>query len=82
MKPSRPFMSLWGMPIALGVLSASGLATALVSETWGDWWAWVALGAPVVVMAWYAWPRSARATLPVDLPTPLGTPSHDTPPPS
>ena len=55
MTPRSPFIALWGAPIALGLLSASGLATALVSETWGDWWAWVALGAPVAVMAWYAW---------------------------
>jgi hypothetical protein len=53
-KTSR-FWHLWGWPIALGVLSASGLLTALVSDGWGDWWAWLGLGVPVAVMAWFAW---------------------------
>lgn len=53
-KTSR-FWHLWGWPVALGVLSASGLLTALVSDGWGDWWAWLGLGVPVAVMAWFAW---------------------------
>lgn len=52
------FLAMWGWPLALAVLSASGLATALVSDTWGDWWAWLGLGLPVAVMGWHAWPRS------------------------
>ncbi|MFT4241465.1 MAG: hypothetical protein QM569_04195 [Acidovorax sp.] len=53
-----PFWALWGWPIAMGVLTATGLVTALVSDDWGDWWSWVGLGLPVAVMTWYAWPRS------------------------
>ncbi|SFU34399.1 hypothetical protein SAMN05216350_101430 [Polaromonas sp. YR568] len=52
---SSAFWHLWRWPIVLGVLSATGLLTALVSDGWGDWWAWVALGLPVAVMAWFAW---------------------------
>ena len=52
---SPEFKRMWGWPIALGVLSASGLLTALVSESWGDAWSWIGLGVPVAVMAWYAW---------------------------
>ncbi|ATG94183.1 hypothetical protein QRO11_12515 [Paracidovorax citrulli] len=48
---------LWGWPIALGVLTASGLVSALVSDGWGDTWSWVALGVPVAVMAWFGWLR-------------------------
>ncbi|MDT0137810.1 hypothetical protein [Acidovorax sp. PRC11] len=44
---------LWGWPIALGVLTATGLVSALVSEGWGDVWSWIALGVPVAVMAWF-----------------------------
>lgn len=51
------FNRLWGWPIALGVLTTTGLLTALVSDSWGDWWSWAALGAPVAVIAWYAWRR-------------------------
>ena len=52
---------MWAAPIALGLLTASGLVTALVSDHWGDAWSWVGLGVPVAVMAWYAWPQPRRA---------------------
>lgn len=51
---------LWGAPIVMGALSASGLVTALVSDHWGDVWSWVGLGVPVGVMAWYGWMRPSR----------------------
>lgn len=51
---------MWGAPIALGVLTASGLVTALVSDHWGDVWSWIGLGAPVAVMAWYSRPKAPR----------------------
>ena len=38
MKKHRPFWALWGGPIVTGVLTTTGLLTALVSDTWGDWW--------------------------------------------
>jgi len=60
---ASPFWSLWGWPIVMGVLTTTGLITALVSDTWGDWWSWVGLGIPVVVMGWTCWPRTTpRAT--------------------
>jgi len=46
---------LWSWPIALGVLSTSGLLSALVSDAWGDVWSWIGLGVPVAVIAWFAW---------------------------
>lgn len=56
------FKRMWGAPIVLGVLTATGLVTALVSDDgWGDWWSWVGLGIPVVVMAWYSWGRKRPA---------------------
>lgn len=42
---------LWGWPVALGLLTASGLVSALVSDAWGDAWAWLALGLPLLVAA-------------------------------
>lgn len=50
---ASPFMRLWGWPIVLGLLTASGLVTALVSDHWGDWWSWAGLGIPVAVIAWF-----------------------------
>lgn len=61
MKKPSPFWALWGAPIVMGVLTTTGLLTALVSDTWGDWWSWVALGVPVAVMGWYSWPRTPTA---------------------
>jgi len=52
-----PLLRIWVWPLLLGLLSASGLITALVSEGWGDWWSWFALGLPVLVMAWFGWRR-------------------------
>jgi hypothetical protein len=52
-------LRLWGWPIALGLLSASGLLSALVSDGWGDAWAWVGLGAPLAVMLRHALRRGA-----------------------
>ncbi|HVE53287.1 MAG TPA: hypothetical protein VNB23_07855 [Ramlibacter sp.] len=54
-------MRMWRAPIVLGVLTASGLVAALVSDTWGDAWSWVGLGIPVAVMAWYAFLRRSPA---------------------
>ncbi|WP_298924476.1 hypothetical protein [uncultured Ramlibacter sp.] len=53
---SPQFRRLWAWPIALGLLTASGLLTALVSDGGaGDIWSWVGLGVPVAVMAWFWW---------------------------
>lgn len=66
------FLRLWGWPIVLGLLTASGLLSALVSESVGDWWSWIALGIPVAVMAWFGWRRphapssAATTTTPTD----------------
>jgi hypothetical protein len=49
------FKRIWGWPIFLGLLSATGLLSALVSEGWGDLWSWLALGTPILVMARFGW---------------------------
>ncbi|CAN7479136.1 hypothetical protein LJR189_003197 [Acidovorax delafieldii] len=68
MKKRSPFWALWGGPIVMGVLTTTGLLTALVSDTWGDWWSWVALGIPVGVMGWYGRPRAQVPTPPAKNP--------------
>jgi hypothetical protein len=47
------FWPLWGWPIALGVLSALGLLSALVGDGLWDWASWLALGLPVAVCGWF-----------------------------
>lgn len=49
---------LWGAPIALGILTAIGLVSALVGDGWWDAVSALALGAPVAVGIWYGWRRS------------------------
>jgi hypothetical protein len=47
----------WRAPIVLGVLTASGLLSALVSDGIGDAWSWFALAAPLAVAARCVWRR-------------------------
>lgn len=56
---SAGLRALWAWPVAMGLLSALGLVTALVSDGWGDWLSWIALGIPVAVMLWFGWMRRA-----------------------
>lgn len=44
---------LWLWPGVIGVLSAVGLIAGLVSDGPGDAAAWLGLGVPVVVTAWF-----------------------------
>ena len=57
---NRSFRQVWAWPIALALLTASGLASALIVDGWGDWWAWLALGTPVLVAGWLAQPAWRR----------------------
>lgn len=52
-------ISVWTAPTVLGVATAAGLISALVSDDIGDVLAWLALGAPVATVMWYA-PRRKR----------------------
>lgn len=55
-----PFWRLWGWPLALGLLTAIGLVSALFSDHGpGDWLAWVALGIPAAGCLWWGWLKRA-----------------------
>lgn len=50
------FIRIWGWPILLGMLTAAGLVSALVSEArWASVVSWIGLGLPVVVILRH-WP--------------------------
>lgn len=51
------FRQLWLWPLVLGLLTATGLLSALFSDGWGDVWSWLGLGVPVVVMSWFGLSR-------------------------
>lgn len=57
----RPFLKLWGAPIALGLLTVVGLLAALLGDGVWDAVSAVALGVPVAAGAWYGWRRPPRA---------------------
>jgi hypothetical protein len=44
---------VWTVPVVLGVLTAVGLISALVSDDAGDVLAWLTVGAPVAVVLWH-----------------------------
>jgi hypothetical protein len=47
--------SLWAVfaaPIAIGLFSTIGLVVALTGDGWRDALSWVALGVPVLAVAW------------------------------
>lgn len=53
-RPARgPFMRMWGAPIALAILTAVGLISALVGDGVWDYVSAVALGVPTIACAWY-----------------------------
>jgi hypothetical protein len=61
MSSARLRLRLWGWPVAIALVTASGLASALVSDGWGDVWSWIALGVPVAVMTWFPSRRNAKS---------------------
>ncbi|MEZ2295820.1 hypothetical protein [Variovorax sp. RCC_210] len=53
------FWRMWGWPIVLGLLTIFGLVSALFSDGGlGDILAWITLGIPVIVCAWFGWRKS------------------------
>jgi len=63
--PSNHFLFLWAWPIALGVLTASGLIAALFSDDgWGDVLAGICLAIPTATGIWCGWLRRSPRTLP------------------
>jgi hypothetical protein len=52
-RSSGNWWAVYGGPLLLGVLSVAGLLTALLSEGAGRYFSWIAVGAPIVVIAWF-----------------------------
>ena len=60
-----PLVRLWAWPVALALLTASGLVGALVSDGWGAVWSWLGLGVPLAVIARFGLlqPSSSKSSL-------------------
>jgi hypothetical protein len=52
-RSSGHWWTVYGGPLVLGVLSAAGLLTALLSEGAGRYFAWIGVGAPIALTAWF-----------------------------
>lgn len=55
----RTFGQIFGVPILLAIVTAAGLLSALLGDGVWNALSWLALGIPLLVIAWYAG-RSAR----------------------
>jgi len=51
---------VWGAPLLLAALTVFGLLSALLGTGVWHWLAWIAIGIPVMVLAWYLWPHGSR----------------------
>ena len=47
------FWSLWGWPLAIGLLSGAGLVGGLVGDGAWDWMTWIGLGVPCAAGLWF-----------------------------
>ncbi len=57
-------MRIWKAPIALAVLTAAGLVSALVGDGVWDAASWVALATPLAACLWFGFFRRARTSGP------------------
>lgn len=44
--------TVFGVPIMIGVLSLSGLLSAFLFDEIGRYFSWLAVGAPIILVAW------------------------------
>jgi cyanate permease len=51
-KRSMPLRAIFAWPAAISLLGIIGLVSALTGDGWRDGLSWLALGAPVAVLAW------------------------------
>jgi hypothetical protein len=51
----RAFWRLWGWPLVVGLVSGTGLVSALLGDGWADGWSWIGLGLPIALAAWHWW---------------------------
>ena len=48
----HPFMRIWGWPVAIAIVTLTGLIAGLAGDGRWDWLAALCLGLPVVLSVW------------------------------
>jgi hypothetical protein len=54
------WLSVFGMPIIIGIVSLAGLMAALLLGEIARYFSWVAVGLPVILVAWRVMRRPRR----------------------
>ncbi len=50
--PKLPVITIFAVPLAICVLSAVGLVSALTGDGWRNVFSWIGLSVPVLAVAW------------------------------
>jgi hypothetical protein len=56
----RSIKQIFAAPLAVAIVSALGLVTALVGDGWWDASSWIALAVPVLLCLFFLWWRKPR----------------------
>ncbi|MCB5185463.1 hypothetical protein LG201_09645 [Methylobacillus gramineus] len=54
----KSFIQIWGMPIALAVLTGFGLLAALLATGIWHWLSWLSMSIPLMIV-WRAWRKAS-----------------------
>jgi hypothetical protein len=54
------WLTVFGMPIIIGIVSLAGLMAALLLGVIGRYFSWIAVGLPVILVAWRVTRRPRR----------------------
>jgi hypothetical protein len=55
------WLNVFGMPIIIGIVSLAGLMAALLLGVIGRYFSWIAVGLPVILVAWRVTRRPRRS---------------------
>jgi hypothetical protein len=54
--------TVFGLPIVIGLLSLAGLISALLFGELGRYFSWIAVGSPIILLAWLLAQRHRRSS--------------------
>jgi hypothetical protein len=54
--------TVFGLPIVIGLLSLTGLISALLFGELGRYFCWIAVGSPIILLSWLLVQRRRRSS--------------------